>query len=246
MAQQTYINVDMSKSQSKSKSRSKSKYRVSNWSEYDASLKQRGSLTFWLTDEVIEQWVNHKKTGRRGASKTYSDVAIELMVALSSLFGLAGRQTEGFVESIFDLMGLDLPVPDHSTVCRRVRKLNIAIPVMPRTEGIHLVVDSTGVKVYGEGEWKTRIHGVGKRRTWRKLHLGVNEATGEIVTAVVTTNNLSDDQVFDELLDGVEGEITQVSGDGAYDQQKCYEKASQLGAKTTIPPGFVAQSKERG
>ncbi len=146
----------MSKSQSKSKSRSKSKYRVSNWSEYDASLKQRGSLTFWLTDEVIEQWVNHKKTGRRGASKTYSDVAIELMVALSSLFGLAGRQTEGFVESIFDLMGLDLPVPDHNTVCRRVRKLNIAIPV----------------------------------------HLGVNEATGEIVTAVVTTNDVSETKYF--------------------------------------------------
>ncbi|NES64069.1 MAG: IS5 family transposase, partial [Okeania sp. SIO2D1] len=149
---------------------------------------------------------------------------------------LAGRQTEGFVESIFDLMELDLPVPDHSTVSRRVRKLNIVIPVMPRTEGMHLVADSTGVKVYGEGEWKTRIHGVGKRRTWRKLHLGVNQATGEIVTAVVTTNDVSDDQVFADLLDGVEGEITQVSGDGAYDKHKCYEKASQLGAKTTIPP----------
>lgn len=133
-----------SKSKFKSRSKSKSKYRVSNWSEYNASLKQRGNLKFWVTDEVIEQWVNQQKTGGRGASNTYSDVAIELMVTFSSLFGLAGRQTQGFVESIFDLMGLDLPVPDHSTVCRRVKKLNIVIPIMPTTEGIHLVVDSTG------------------------------------------------------------------------------------------------------
>ncbi len=139
-----------------SKSNSKSKYRLSNWSEYDASLfakhsegKQRGSLTFWLNDEVIEQWVNQQKTGRRGASNTYSDTAIELMVTIQSLFGLAGRQTEGFVESIFQLIDLDLPVPDHSTVSRRLSKLNVQLPVIPTNEAIHLVVDSTGVKVYG-------------------------------------------------------------------------------------------------
>ncbi len=146
-------------------------------------------------------------------------------------------QTEGFVESIFDLMGLDLPVPDHSSANRRVRKLNITIPVMARTEGIHLVVDSTGVKVYGRWGMENQDSRLSrKRRTWGKLHLGVNEATGEIVTAVATTNDVSDDQVFSDLLDGVKGEITQVSGDGAYDQHKCYEKAIELGAKTTIPP----------
>ena len=108
---------------------------------------------------------------------------------------------------------------------------------MPTTQGVHLVVDSTGVKVYGrwgmenQDSWLSR-----KRRTWRKLHLGVNEATGEIVTAVATTNDVSDDQVFGDLLDGVEGDILQVSGDGAYDKHKCYETASQLRAKTTIPP----------
>ena len=158
------------------------------------------------------------------------------MVTIQSLFSLAGRQTEGFVESIFQLMDLDLPVPDHSTISRRLQKLNVQLPVMPANEALHLVVDSTGVKVYGKGEWKTRIHGVGKRRTWRKLHLGVNEATGEIVSGVVTTNDISDDQVFSELLDGVDGEIAQVSGDGAYDKYKCYEKARQRGAKATIPP----------
>ena len=199
-------------------------------------MKQRGSLTFWLNQEVIDQWLNQKKTGRKGASNTYSNVAIELMATLSTLYSLAGRQTEGFLASIFSLMGVDLPVPDHTTLSRRLGKLNIDIPVMPAKEAIHLVVDSTGVKVYGEGEWKTRIHGVGKRRTWRKLHLGVNEATGEIVTAVVSTNNVSDDQVFGQLLEVVESEIAQVSGDGAYDKSKCYDLASHRGAKPTIPP----------
>ncbi|NES73440.1 MAG: hypothetical protein F6K24_53750 [Okeania sp. SIO2D1] len=136
-----YKSVDMSKS--KSKSKSKPQYKVKNWSEYDASLKQRGSLTFWLSPEVIEQWLNYKKTGRKGASNTYSNVAIELMATLSALYSLAGRQTEGFLESIFSLMGVNLPVPDHSTLSRRLSKLNIDIPVMPATEAIDLVVDST-------------------------------------------------------------------------------------------------------
>mgnify|MGYP001797374800 CR=1 FL=1 len=221
---------------SKSKSKSKAQYQLKNWSKYDSSLKQRGSLTFWLSPEAIEQWLNPEKTGRKGASNTYSNVAIELMATLSLLFRLPGRQTEGFIESIFAMMGVDLPVPDHTTLSRRLGKLNINIPVVASNEAIHLVVDSTGVKVYGEGEWKTRIHGIGKRRTWRKLHLGVNEATGEIITAVVSTNDVSDDQVFSDLLDGVEGEIEQVSGDGAYDRRKCYAEANNRGAKPTIPP----------
>ena len=208
-----------------SKSKSKPQYKVKNWSEYDASKKQRGSMTFWLSPEVIEQWLNQKKTGHKRASNTYSNMAIELMATLSTFYSLAGRQTEAFWESIFSLMGVDLPVPDHTTLSRRLGKLNIDIPVMPAKEAIHLVVDSTGVKVYGEGEWKTRIHGVGKRRTWRKLHLGVNEATGEIVTVVVSTNDISDDQVFCQLLEVVESEIAQVSGDGAYDQRKCYSRS---------------------
>lgn len=219
-----------------SKSPSKPQYRVRNWSQYDAALKQRGSLTFWLSEAVIEQWLNQEKTGRKGASNTYSNLAIELMATLQSLFGLAGRQTEGFVESIFALMGVEMPVPDHSTLSRRMGKLNVVIPVVPASEAIHVVVDSTGVKVYGEGEWKTRQHGVGKRRTWRKLHVGVNEATGEIVSALVSTNDVSDDEAFEELLDGIEGEIEQVSADGAYDKRKCYDAVAKRQAKPTIPP----------
>jgi len=218
------------------KTKPKPSYRIRNWSEYDAALKQRGSLTFWLDEAVIEGWLNEQRSGRRGASKHYSDGAIALMATVQSLFNLPGRQTEGFLESLFALMGIDRPVPDHSTLSRRMGKVAVAMPVTPSNGGIHVVVDSTGVKVYGEVEWKVRQHGVGKRRTWRKLHVGVNEATGEILAAVASTNNISDDEAFGDLLDGIEHEIEQVSGDGAYDKRKCYNAIAKRGAIATIPP----------
>jgi hypothetical protein len=193
-------------------------------------------LTFWIDEAVIEGWINEQKSGRRGASKHYSDGAIALMATVQSLFNLAGRQTEGFLESLFGLMGIDLAVPDHSTLSRRMGKVVVEMPVAPSQGGIHLVVDSTGVKVYGEGEWKVRQHGVDKRRTWRKLHVGVNEATGEILAAVASTNNVSDDEAFGDVIDGIDEEIEQVSGDGAYDKRKCYDKIAARKAKPTIPP----------
>jgi IS5 family transposase len=221
---------------SKPKLSQKPQYRIKNWSEYDAALKQRGSLTFWFNEETLDEWLNKEKTGKKGASNRYSNVAIELMATVQSMFRLAGRQTEAFVESIFTLMAIKMPVPDHSTLSRRLGKLEINLPVIHTNEPIHLVVDSTGVKVYGEGEWKVRQHGVGKRRRWRKLHVGVNESTGEILSAVVSTNNVSDDEVFEDLLDGVDGNIEQVSGDGAYDKRKCYDAATTREVKPTIPP----------
>ncbi len=118
------------------------------------------------------------------------------------------------------------------------------MPTAPSEGAIHVVVDSTGVKVYGEGEWKVRQHGVDKRRTWRKLHIGVNEATGEILSAVASTNNLSDDEALVDVLDGIEQEIEQVSGDGAYDKRKCYNAIETRGAKPTIPPRKDAVSWE--
>jgi hypothetical protein len=139
-------------------------YRIRNWSEYNAGLKQRGSLTFWLSEDILDEWMNREATGRRGASLTYSDLAIATFETLKSIYGLAGRQTEGLLHSLFDLMGVDLPVPEHSTVSRRKGQLSITLPVVPKTGSVHLVVDSTGIKVYGEGEWKTRQHGVSKRR----------------------------------------------------------------------------------
>ena len=223
-----------------------SKYRVRNWSEYNAGLKQRGSITFWLDEAVIKQWLNQRKTGQRGASHTYSDLAIEAVVTMKSLYGLAGRQAVGFVASIFELMGVKLAVPDHSTLSRRLGKLDIALPVMPKTGARHVVVDATGIKIYGEGEWKTRQHGVSKRRTWRKLHLAVDEQTGEILAAEVSLNDKKDSQLLDPLLDATEGAIDQVSADGAYDTKACYEAIKKRNAKAAIPPRKDAKIWQHG
>lgn len=214
----------------------KAQYRIRNWSEYNAGLKQRGSLTFWLDEAVLETWYNPTLSGKPGASNDYSDLAIITFVTLKSVYRQAGRQTQGLLESLFELMGIDLRVPDHSTVSRRMGNLEIVLPVVAKDQAVHVVVDSTGVKVYGEGEWKTRQHGISKRRTWRKLHLGVDESTGEILAAVVTTNNVHDGEVLNDVLDAIEEPIEQVSTDGAYDHSHCYDEIAQRGAKAVIPP----------
>ena len=224
----------------------KSQYRIRNWSEYNAGLKQRGSLTFWIDPSVLEQWVVEELSGKPGASVLYSDLAIQTMATVKAIYRLAGRQCQGFLESIFELMGIDLPVPNHSTLSRRVGKLSMDVPVMPKQGARHVVVDSTGVKVYGEGEWKTRQHGVSKRRTWRKLHLGVDEATGEIVAMVVTTNDVADGEVLEDILAQVEHEIDQVSTDGAYDHCHCYDEIDARGAKAVIPPRKNAKIWQHG
>lgn len=224
---------------------SKKQYRIRNWKEYDEALKNRGSLTFWVDDEVVTEWLSASKTGQQGAPRIYSDVAIATMSTLASVMGLAGRQTEGFVESLFHLMGLELSVPDHSTVSRRLRKLSVSLPVIEGSGARHVVVDSTGIKVYGEGEWQVRQHGVGKRRTWRKLHLGVDESTGEILAAVVSTNNVSDGEAFGDILEAIEDPIETVSADGAYDQRKCYDLIEARGAQANIPPREDAQYWEK-
>lgn len=214
----------------------KTAFRIRNWSEYNASLKQRGSLTVWVSSEAVENWTTDELTGEQGASPTYTDLAIETMATVQAIYGLAGRQTQGFLQSIFELMKLDLTAPDHSTLSRRRRQLEITLPVKDWSRSRHLVIDSTGVKVYGEGEWKVRQHGVGKRRTWRKLHFCTDEATLEIISVVASTNDVSDAEALPDLLQDAPGKIEQVSADGGYDQRKCYEILNEHGAKAAIPP----------
>ena len=221
-------------------------YRIRNWSEYNAGLKQRGSFTFWLDEAAIKGWLNKEKTGKRGASDSYSDLAIETVVTLKSMYGLGGRQVVGFVESLFKLMQVELAVPDHSTLSRRLGKLEITLPVMPKGGARHVVIDATGIKIYGEGEWKTRQHGISKRRTWRKLHLAVDEATGEILAAEVSLNDKKDSQLLDPLLDAIEDAIEQVGADGAYDTRACYETLLERNAKAAIPPRKDARIWQHG
>lgn len=215
----------------------KRQYRIRNWSEYTSGLKQRGSLTFWMADEMLSQWLVKEKMGRRGASPVYCDLAIATVATLKSLFHLAGRQAQGFVQSIFQLMQLELPVPDHSTISRRLASLPVSMPVKVSPSARHVVVDSNGIKVYGEGEWKTRQHEVSK------LLLGVDEAMGEILVAEVTTNDYHDSEMLSSRLEGIVDEVSQVSGDGAYDTFGCHDAIQKRSAIATIPPRKDAQPR---
>jgi hypothetical protein len=203
-------------------------YRSRHWHEYNAALVQRGSLTLWIEHAVLEAWLNQERSGRRGASCTYTETAISTGLTLKMVYHLPLRATEGLLTSLLKLMGLaQLPVPDHSTLCRRQKTLQVALPQQRKGQAIHLVVDSTGCKIYGEGEWKVRQHGISKRRTWRKLHLAVDEASGQILGAVLSTNDVADSAALPALLEQVEEQveepIKQVSGDGGYDKRPCYD-----------------------
>lgn len=222
--------------QKKTRSRPQALYRIQNWAAYDQALVQRGSLTCWLADDFAQSW---QPTGerRRGAQSAYSDQAITLVLTLREVFHLTNRAVEGFTRSLFALLELTLEVPDHSTLSRRGRQLVVALP--QRRQGpLTLVMDSTGLKVYGEGEWKVRAHGASKRRTWRKLHLGVDAASGEIQAVVLTENSCSDDQAAVALLPQVAQALTAVAADGTYDKRRVYDaiRTQAPAAQVRIPP----------
>jgi len=226
--------------------KTKRTYRLRNWKQYNAALVQRGSLTLWVSDEMITAWRNSEKTGKPGKPRTYSDTAVLSMATLKEVYHLPLRATQGLMQSIMKLLGLDLPVMDYSQLSRRCATLEVVLPRRQKDEPLHMVIDSTGVKVFGEGEWKVRQHGYTKRRTWRKLHLGADETTGEIVAAVVTTNNVADSQVLEEMLEQVGDELEQVSADGAYDKRNCYEAIRKRKAKAAIPPQRNAKIWQHG
>lgn len=224
----------------------KARYRLRNWPEYNRALVQRGSVTLWLSGEVLRAWHTTERSGKRGHPQTYTDTAILTMATVQELYQLRLRQTEGLLRSLTSLVGLAVAVPDYSTLCRRRARLDVKLPGLPRREALHVVVDSTGVKVWGEGEWKVRQHGYTRRRTWRKVHLGVDEASGEIGAAVVTTNNYSDSQILPALLEQVAGAIDQVSGDGGYDRRNCYAAIRARQARAVIPPQRNAKIWQHG
>ena len=162
--------------------------RLTNWSEYDAALRQRGSLTVWFSEEAIAAWRAEPRT-TRGGQPLYSALAIATALTLRAVFRLALRQTEGLIGSVIHLLGLDLAIPDHSTLSRRAETLAVTRPPSS-AEPVHLLVDSTGLKLCGAGEWLVEKHGTSRRRSWRKLHIGVDADTGRIVAAALTTNHV--------------------------------------------------------
>ena len=215
--------------------RSKPRYRTTNWKQYNAALKARGSLTVWLDKRMT--WFA-AASGKRGRSPKFSDAAVQFCLTLKNLFGLALRQATGLAESVLQLSGLNWPTPDFSTLSRRQQTLNVQIPYIRSQARLHLLVDSTGIKFLGEGEWKCKKHGSEYRRQWRKLHIGIDAQTMQIRAICVTSNNVSDAAVIADLLDQLpEGEhLASVTGDGAYDTQQVYDAVMRLGATPVIPP----------
>lgn len=217
-------------------STTKRSYRVRNWKEYNTALVQRGNLTLWFDDGAIALWQSQERTGQRGAPQTYSETAILCGLTLAAVYRLPLRAAQGMLLALVEMLKLSLPVPDYSTLCRRRQSLSVALPQTNRSEPIHVVIDSTGLKIFGEGEWKVRQHGISKRRTWRKLHLAVDEATGQIVAAALTESSVADGAMLPQLLEQVQSPVEQVSADGSYDWKSCYDAIEGRGAKATIPP----------
>ncbi len=194
--------------------------KVTNWPAYDASLRQRGSLTVWFTEEAIAAWRAEPRT-TRGGQPWYSELAILTALTLRAVFRLALRQTEGLIGSLMRLLGLDLPVPDHTTLCRRAATLEVPPPRSGSSseagtgaEPLHLLVDSTGLTLCGPGEWLIEKYGTKTRRSWRKLHLGVDANSGQIVAAALTGPEADDSAQVGPLLDQMAGAVTSVTSDG--------------------------------
>ncbi len=223
----------------------KRKYRIRNWHDYNTALVRRGSLTLWLGKDVLQDWHNRERTGNRGKPRFYSDQAITCALRLREVYRLPLRATEGLLRSLVALLGADVAVPCYTTLCRRQTGLAVEL-FTPTAEPLHLVIDGTGLKVFGDGEWKARQHGVSKRRTWRKVHLAVDQKTGQVQAAATTTNSISDGQVLPLLLEQIMQPIGQVSADGGYDRRTCYEAIAERQAKAAIPPRRGAKIWQHG
>lgn len=226
----------------------KQQYRICNWTEYNKSLVKRGHITLWFNEESIQHWYQKADSNlRRGRPKSYSDVAIQCMLTIKMLFRLPLRSAQGFVSSLIELLRLPIQGANYSTLCRRQKTLEPVLSMNRKPgEPLHVVLDSTGLKVFGEGEWKVRQHGYSKRRTWRKLHLGVDEKSGEIVAAALSSHNVGDSEMLPTLLEQINELIGQASADGAYDSHANYALLEQRGIKATIPPRETAKIKQHG
>jgi hypothetical protein len=240
-------------------------YNITNWSHYNHALIQRGSLSVWISEEAAQRW-RYDGPPQWGTDPVYSDFAIETCLRLRLVYDLPLRQTQGFVASLFRLMDLDLPVPDYSTLSRRAKDLSVDLCAGPEgsectSEGAsegedegeaaprHVVIDSTGLKVYGEGEWKQRQHGKSKRRTWRKIHVSLDPETGEITAERLTDNSKHDASQIESLLEETlktTGPVTHVGGDGAYDTWDSYDAIEAADAQPVIPPQKNAKIKRHG
>ena len=221
----------------------KTKYRVQNWASYDRALVRRGDITIWLSPTAIAAWEPDGAATRR-AQRKYSDLAIESALTLRLLFHLPLRQAEGFLSSLFVLMGLDTRSPDHTTLSRRGQHLDLTLRAVPRRAGLHLIIDSTGLSIVGEGEWVAAKHGSRATRGWKKLHVGVDQ-TGVIIAHALTEATVDDAATGVELIQAVNDDIMRVTPDAAYDTVAFYDAAGARGASVVVPPTKTARVSRR-
>ncbi len=222
----------------------KTKYRVANWSAYNRALVRRGDVTLWLAPEAIAAWTP-RQTGMRGGQRRYSDLAIETALTLRLVYHLPLRQAEGFLHALFAIMRLDLSAPDYTTLSRRGQHLPRRLRPVPTGDDIHLVLDSTGLSIFGEGEWAAAKHGGRGRRGWKKLHLGVDRS-GVILAHTLTEATVDDGTVALDLITAVDGNLVSVIADAAYDTIAVYETARARGATVVVPPVRTANVSRHG
>ncbi len=207
----------------------KPRYKTTNWKQYNKALINRGSLTFWIDEEAIRQWKQSKqdkrgKRGKQGRPRQFSDLAITTALMVKRVFSMPLRALQGFIDSVFSLANVPIVCPHYSCISRRAKQVEVSFKPKSRGAIQHLAIDATGLKVYGEGEWKVKKHGTdGKRRVWRKLHLAVDTSTHEIVAAELSLSNVTDAEVLPNLLKQTRRRIIEISGDGAYDTRDCYD-----------------------
>ncbi|MBS0857198.1 IS5 family transposase [Tatumella sp. JGM16] len=214
----------------------KQTFNITNWPTYNKALINRGSLTFWLDEEAIRAWYDTATPVSRGRPQRYSDLAITTVLMIKRVFRLTLRAAQGFIDSLFYLMKLPLRCPDYTSVSRREKSVNVSFKTPTRGEIAHLVIDSTGLKVFGEGEWKVRKHGQSRRRIWRKLHLAVDARTHEIICADLSLNNVTDSEAFPGLIRQTHRKIRSAAADGAYDTRLCHDELRRKKISALIPP----------
>lgn len=214
------------------------RYRIKNWPEYNKSLIQRGSINFWFSEDSIRKWKNTNHTGEKGRPVEYSDDAILCALLIRTVYHLPLRATEGLLLSLISLLDIPLKIPSYTQICRRAQLLGKTLKQLSSRRPHDIVFDSTGLKVYGEGEWKVKQHGTSKRRTWRKLHLGVDPDSKEIIVAEVTSNSIvsGDSQIGKKLLKKAPKSAKRIFGDGAYDGTEFRQEIEKNGAEPIIPP----------
>ncbi len=222
----------------------KSPYRIRNWPEYEAGLRRRGDLTVWLSDDAINCW-RAPPSGKPGGQRTYANIAIEAAPTIRMVFHLPLRQTEGFLRSLAEMLEVELPIPDHTTLSRRLKTLGeLSFRAVASHRPIHLFIDSTGLRIHVGNLRKPPKH-----RAWRKLHLAVDAGSGEIVASDLTSRRTHDCARVLALLGQIDHRVASISADGAYDTKGVYEAAHAHGegraVSVLIPPRRDAQLSPR-